>query len=34
MMSEMADNAMVHEAATTILQGYFEGVRKAIRGQM
>lgn len=34
MMTDLADNAMVHQAANTILKGYFDGVRKAIRGRM
>jgi flagellar basal-body rod protein FlgB len=32
-MSELAGNAMLHEMTTTILNGYYEGVRKAIRGR-
>ena len=34
MMTNLADNAMVHEAATTLLKGNFDGLRKAIRGRM
>ncbi len=34
MMSDLADNAMVHEAASTILKGYWDGMRKAIRGRL
>ena len=33
MMTDLADNAMVHQAATQLLKGYFDAVRKAIRGQ-
>lgn len=33
-MSDLAGNAMLHEMTTTILNGYYEGVRKAIRGQI
>ncbi len=34
MMSDMAENAMVQQAAATILRGNFEGMRKAIRGRL
>ncbi len=34
MMTDLADNAMVHEAAITLLKGNFDGLRKAIRGRM
>ncbi|MCH7525862.1 MAG: hypothetical protein IID39_00360 [Planctomycetes bacterium] len=34
MMTNLADNAMVHEAAITLLKGNFDGLRKAIRGRM
>lgn len=34
MMADMADNAMAHQAATTILRGYYQGLRKAIRGRI
>lgn len=34
LMSDMAQNAMTHQAATTILQGYYDGMRKAIRGRL
>lgn len=34
MMSDLADNAMVHQAASAILKGYFDGLRKAIRGRV
>ncbi len=32
LMTDLADTAMVYEASNTILRGYFEGLRKAIRG--
>lgn len=32
MMTDLADNGMVYEAANTLLRGYFDGMRKAIRG--
>lgn len=31
-MADLAETSMTHEMATTILQGYYDGVRKAIRG--
>jgi len=34
LMTDLADNAMVHQAANTILKGYFDGMRKAIRGRL
>lgn len=34
MMTDLADNAMVHQAASTILKGYYDGMRKAIRGRL
>jgi len=34
LMSDLADNAMVHEAATTLLKGNYDGLRKAIRGTL
>ncbi len=34
MMSDMARNAMTHQTANTILQGYYDGMRKAIRGRL
>ncbi len=34
MMSDLAQNGMMYEMATTILRGYFSGMRKAIRGQL
>jgi flagellar basal-body rod protein FlgB len=33
-MADLAENAMMHEAVTTLLQGRFTGLRKAIRGQL
>lgn len=33
-MADLAENAMMHEAVTTLLQGRYNGLRKAIRGQM
>ena len=33
-MSELASNAMLHEITTTLLDGRFEGLRKAIRGRV
>lgn len=33
-MSDLSKNAMMHQMATTILKGYFDGMRKAIRGQV
>ncbi|HUU83409.1 MAG TPA: hypothetical protein VM243_07895 [Phycisphaerae bacterium] len=33
-MAHLAENAMMHEAVTTLLQGRFNGLRKAIRGQV
>ena len=33
-MSDLAENAMVHETVTTLLRGRYEGVRKAIRGRV
>ena len=32
-MADLAENAMMHEAITTLLQGGFNGLRKAIRGR-
>ncbi len=32
LMTDLADNAMVYEATNTLLRGYFDGMRKAIRG--
>ncbi len=34
MMSDLADNAMVHQAATTLLKGRFDSLQKAIRGSV
>ena len=34
MMTDLADNAMVHQATSTILKGYYDGLRKAIRGRL
>lgn len=34
LMSDLAQNAMTHQAANTILKGYFDGMRKAIRGRV
>jgi flagellar basal-body rod protein FlgB len=34
MMTDLADNAMTHQAATQMLKGYFDAARKAIRGQL
>lgn len=34
LMSNLARNGMMHEAAVTILKGYFDGVKKAIRGSL
>ncbi len=33
-MADLAENAMMHELSTTILSGYFDGARKAIRGRL
>jgi len=33
-MSELASNAMLHEVTTTLLDGRFEGLKKAIRGRV
>jgi flagellar basal-body rod protein FlgB len=33
-MSSLSKNAMLYETATTLLKNSFEGVKKAIRGQM
>ncbi len=33
-MADLAENAMTHEMATTMLRGRFEGLRKAIRGRL
>ena len=33
-MSDLSKNAMMHQMASTILKGYFDGMRKAIRGQV
>lgn len=33
MMTDLADNAMVHQAATTLLKGRYAGLRKAIVGR-
>lgn len=33
-MADLAENAMMHEAVTTMLQGRYNGLRKAIRGRM
>ncbi|MFQ5489583.1 MAG: flagellar basal body rod protein FlgB [Phycisphaerae bacterium] len=33
-MADLAENAMMHEMASTVLQGYFDGTRKAIRGRL
>jgi len=33
LMTDLADNAMVFEAAAQLLKGNFDGIRKAIRGQ-
>ena len=32
-MADLAENAMTHELATTLLRGRYEGLRKAIRGR-
>ncbi|MCP4249689.1 MAG: hypothetical protein GY778_21825 [bacterium] len=32
-MSDLAENAMMHESVTTLLRGRYEGLRKAIRGR-
>ncbi len=32
MMSDLAQNGMTYQAASTILSGYYNGLRKAIRG--
>ena len=32
-MADLAENAMMHEAVTTLLRGRYEGLRKAIRGR-
>lgn len=34
LMADLADNAMVYQAANEILKGYFDGMRKAIRGTL
>ena len=34
LMSDLADNAMVYQATSTILKGYYDGLRKAIRGRL
>jgi len=34
LMADLADNAMVYQAANEILKGYFGGMRKAIRGTL
>lgn len=34
MMSDLAGNAMMYETASTILKGYYNGLRKAIRGTL
>ncbi len=33
-MSDLASNALLHQTATTLLKGYYDGMRKAIRGQV
>jgi flagellar basal-body rod protein FlgB len=33
-MSELAETAMMHEAASTLLKGRFDDLRKAIRGRV
>jgi len=33
-MSDLASNAMLTEVTTTLLSGYYEGMRKAIRGRV
>jgi flagellar basal-body rod protein FlgB len=33
-MSDLAANAMLHEMTTTLLKGRYDGLRKAIRGQV
>lgn len=33
-MADLAENAMMHEMASTVLRGYFDGARKAIRGRL
>lgn len=33
-MSDLASNAMFHELSVTLLDGYFDGMRKAIRGRV
>ncbi len=33
-MADLAENAMMHEAVTTMLRGRYEGLRKAIRGRI
>lgn len=34
LMSDVAENAMAHELASNLLRGRYEGLRKAIRGQV
>ena len=33
-MADLAENAMTHEQATTLLRGRYDGLRKAIRGRL
>jgi flagellar basal body rod protein FlgB len=33
-MSDLAENALAHQAAARLLEGRFEGLRKAIRGRL
>ncbi|MCG8407042.1 MAG: flagellar basal body rod protein FlgB [Phycisphaerales bacterium] len=33
-MSDLAENTMMHQAATELLKGYYDGVGKAIRGRL
>ena len=34
MMSDLAANGMMYQAASTILKGYYNGLQKAIRGTL
>ena len=33
-MADLAETGMVHEMAASLLRGYFDGIRKAIRGSV
>ncbi len=33
-MADIAENTMMHQAATELLKGYYNGMRKAIRGRL